>query len=1125
MVAQQDFWRKTMRRKKTIVKRSKRSRLLVGAALVMGAATFLSWLSAWRAQGVNATIVGTVKDASGAVMPNVNVTVRNDATNIAHTSTSNGLGDYFVGALIPGGYTISAESQGFKTAVITGITLQVNQTARIDITMQPGAVAQRVQVTGLAPVINTENPEIGAVIEQNRILDLPLNGRNFMELTTLTAGINEGNGSTQKYYASGFAPAAAGQPATENNYTLDGADNKSRYFNIYSVAPSVDAVQEFKIQIGQYSAEFGTGGGAVINVATKSGSNELHGSAFEFLRNQIFDARNFFARNQAGPTGQDIPDTARSPLRRNQFGGSVGGPVIKNKVFFFGNYDGTRYRAPGTAVATVPTDAEKGGDLSAFGKTLTNPFTGLPFTGGIIPASQTSPISTKVLAYYPEPTSSALVGNYVRSFSNQINQDSFLARVDYSLSEKNALMIRYGYQNFSQIYPGTFPLVGGSQNPERFQNGAMTLTSSITPHFLNEFRFGYNRWNNFSEGQNRGKPIDQELGIKLYTSEPFDQGFPGGISFGNSTISGVGESDPFLVLTNTFQFYDGVTWIHGAHTVKAGASMMRNRGITDCVVHGNGVYSFSGQYTGDGFADFLLGYPNSYLVSTSPSARIHVFQTQMAYYVLDDWKVTPKLTLNAGLRYEWEQYPWDTTGASAIFDPTLRGPTGVVGGLRYPKQNKTAEPFYTQVRPDLPFGFLNRKSALLSDKNNFAPRFGFAYRPFDNTRTVIRGGYGWFYASPQNNNIEGNLDFTVPTYVTPSWFGNPTVPNLTWNGIPGVAPADLVKSLTFSGLTGPETQFVNGYTQQYSLGVAREVAHNTSIEVQYVGSKSTHLEEYYDYNWTQPSPLPLVPRLPYPSWGRLDGFSSGGNATYNALLVSAERRFAEGLSFHAAYTYGKALGSRGARSYYGNQSQVQDPGNLKAEYGPTGDDVTHRFVLSYVYELPFGPGKLFGGSVGGVAGKVVGGWRLAGITTLRTGFALLGPLVSGANCNSSNCNYCRPDLIGNPMLPSTGVDTPRFNARAFDWPLNPAHPLENPRFGNSQPNLLRGNYQNAWDMALLKDTKFRERYNLEFRFEMFNFPNHANFSDPCIAVDSGTFGRTFGASDGRDIQFALKLYW
>ena len=320
-------------------------KLVVGVALIVGVtASMAAWVSSLRAQEVNATVVGTVRDASGSVIPKVNVSVRNVATNITHTTASNSVGDYTVGSLIPGEYSITAEFQGFKTEVFTGIVLEVNQTARIDITMQPGMVAQHVEVTGLAPVINTENPEIGAVIEENRVLDLPLNGRNFMELTTLTAGINEGNVSTQKTYA-GFAPSAAGQPATENNYTLDGADNKSRYFNVYSVAPSVDAVQEFKIQIGQYSAEFGTGGGAVINVATKSGTNQFHGTGFEFVRNQIFDARNFFSRNQINPnTGLDIPDTARSPLRRNQFGGSAGGPVIKNKVFFFGNYDGTRYR-------------------------------------------------------------------------------------------------------------------------------------------------------------------------------------------------------------------------------------------------------------------------------------------------------------------------------------------------------------------------------------------------------------------------------------------------------------------------------------------------------------------------------------------------------------------------------------------------------------------------------------------------------------------------------------------------------------------------------------------------------------------------------------------------------------
>jgi len=802
-----------MRRKRTMRKGPK---VWAGVALMVGAGALLASVSAWRAQEVAATLVGTVKDSSGASIPNAKVTVTNVATNIAHTTTTNPAGDYSVGALNPGQYTVSAEYEGFKTEIIRGIVLQVNQTARLDLTLQPGQLLQTVEVTGAAPVINTENSEIGSAMDQNRILEIPLNGRNFMQLTTLAAGVNEGQASTQKTYSGGFAPVAAGQPSTENNYTLDGADNKSRYFNIYSVAPSVDAIQEFRLQVGQYSAEFGSGAGAVVNVATRSGTNDIHGTAFEFVRNQVFDARNFFA-------------TDRAPLRRNQFGASLGGPIKKDKAFFFVNYDGTRNRAPGTAVATVPTDAEKSGNLSAFGETLKNPITGTPFSGGVIPSNLLSPISTGILAYYPEPTSSASTGNFRRSFSNSIDINSGLGRVDYTLSPKHNLMGRYAIQDFSQTYPGTFLLVGGSSNPERYQNGAIALTSNLTPNFLNEFRVAYNRWNNYYVGQNAGKPIAQNLGLMFHASTPSDYGFPESVGIYTSTISGIGEGYPFLVVTNGFQWYDGLTRTHGRHTLKAGADIKRNRAITDCSVHANGVYSFTGQYSGDGFADFLLGYPGAIVATLSPTARIHAFQTQQAYYFLDDWKVSPKLTLNAGLRYELEQYPWDAEGASAIFDPTLRGPTGVVGGLRYPQQNKSAQPFYTQERPDLPFGFFNRKSGLFSDKNNFSPRFGFAYRPFANTKTVVRGGYGWFYSSPQNINIEGNLDFSPPTYVTPSFYGNPTVPNLTWNGIPGVPPTSFVQSLTFGALTGPETQFLNGYTQQYSLSVGRELSPNTSV--------------------------------------------------------------------------------------------------------------------------------------------------------------------------------------------------------------------------------------------------------------------------------------------------------
>ncbi|MBM3801964.1 MAG: TonB-dependent receptor [Acidimicrobiia bacterium] len=1064
------------------------------------------------AQVSTATLTGLVRDPSGAVMPNVKVTVTNVETNISREVQTNETGTYRIAALNPGNYTVEAELAGFKKAVLPGIVLQVNQQGRIDITLEVGEVTETITVEGAAPIIDTESPMIGGVVDETKVIGLPLNGRNFMELTTLTGGINEGGNYTSKNFLNkGFAPAAAGAPATENNYQLDGADNKEEFFHSYNVAPSVDAVQEFRIQIGQYSAEFGAGGGAVINVVTKSGTNEFHGAAWEFIRNDVFDARNFF-----------LPATTKkAPLRRNQFGVAGGGPIFKDRTFVFGNYDGTRIRQGVFRSAVVPTAAERAGDFSGFSRVIRDPQTGRPFPGNIIPANRIDKISAGLVKYYPLPNNpSNPRQNFIANASLVDDLDSFLVRFDHRVSDKHNFMARYAVQDIfrSSPSPQGYPLVGGQLTPQRFQNLVGGLTSTLSPNVLNEFRMSYGRTVHRLRGQNTGNPIAADLGIPYALRDNFNSGMTN-ISLNGTTFSGLGEGTPWYLTVNSFQWYDGVTWTRGKHNIKFGGDFRRNVAPVNFATRLNNSYIFNGQFSGDAFADFLLGLQAESWLALKANDPAKFTRHQLAYYVLDDWKVSPKLTLNVGLRYEYAQVPVEASGFTPTFNPRLGNG---VGGLMYPKQNTTAKAFFEQVRPDLPFGFLDRRSMFTSDKNNYAPRFGFAYRPFSTDRTVVRGGYGIFFSNSQLMNLVQNSTTAPPGQLWPTIVSDTRTPTVNWGGVIGVEPINALRSLALGMLTGFENNWKDGLTQQWSLSIGQELSHNFVVEAQYLGSKSDNLETLIDYNTAPPAPGALVSRVPFPKWGRLSGFSSGAAANYNAVLLSAERRFANDLSFKGAYTFGKALGFKNGRISGGNVSFPQDPNNLGLENGHSSDDISNRFTFNYIWQLPFGTGKRFGNAWGGAANKIIGGWSFSGIVTFRDGFYLT-PGIPRNNCNHSVNNSCRADVVSGFFLGGNGVNSPRWDRSKFDWPTRTGAA---PRYGNAGVNILKGNGINNWDLAVLKDTQITERFRAQFRAEFFNAWNHASFANPIADPTNPNFGRTFSTIlDPRDIQFGLKFYW
>ncbi|PYV08354.1 MAG: hypothetical protein DMG07_26080 [Acidobacteria bacterium] len=691
-----------------------------------------------------------------------------------------------------------------------------------------------------------------------------------------------------------------------------------------------------------------------MNILTRSGSNLFHGNAFEFIRNDALDARNFFALQNP-------------PFKRNQFGGSLGGPIVRDRTFFFANYEGTRIRQGITLTGVVPTAPQRTGNLSGFGKTLRDPINGGSFANGVIPDTRIDPISRRLLDYWPLPNNPGGLQNWIVSPSSRFDTDRAQVRIDHNLNNMHTLYGRYSFEDARSYTPGPFSeatKVGGAFDNPNYQNATLKLTSILNPGLINEFQVSYNK-TQFQDlkGQNLGNPIARSSGLKTLI-QPEDssfEGFPENVGLSRTSVSGIGETQPSLNIPRDFGFGDKVNWTRGKHNFRFGGDLAVIRVRAAGGGHNNGNYTFNGTLTGDGFADFLLGWPSSFLNNIGPN-RIQRYERLIsAVFFVDDWKVNSRLTINWGVRYELETVPKERNGNVSIFDPTLIGPTGVRGGLAFPSQNSIAKSFFTDVRPDLPFKILDRETNFIGDHNNVAPRFGFGYRPFGGTKTVVRGGYGWYYSSPNVIQTLANIFSAPPGQLWPTAATDPNSPTLGWNSVSGISkPEELFKVLTFGLLTGSESHLLNGYTQQFSLTIDHELRPDLVLDMGYMGSKSTHLETSFDENYAPPSATPLRNKVPYPAWGRVSGWHNGSDATYHGLMTSAEKRFGKGLAFKGAWTWSHGMASRGARARSDRLGFAQNPGNLNAERGPVGNDARHRFVGYWVYELPFGPGKAVG---------------------------------------------------------------------------------------------------------------------------------------------------------------------
>jgi hypothetical protein len=1079
-----------------------------------------------NAQVTTADLVGTIKDNSGAVVRGVKITLTNDATGVSRSVTTDDDGNYIFTSLQPGRYAITAEASGFRKVERTGVELQVNQRARIDLDLQVGQVGETVQITGAPPLLESQSSVLGSVIQERQVQDLPLNGRNFVQLAILSPGVSGASYGMRGTIMSGTRPDDL-RPGTElfvngnressNNYLYDGIDNNDRLTLAIVVRPAVEAIKEFKIQTNLFSAEQGRNPGGQVNVVTKSGGNDIHGAAYEFLRNNALDANNFFS-NRAGQK--------KPPFRQNQFGGAIGGPIIKNKTFYFGDYDGFRQRLGRVFVNTVPTVRMRQGDFGEITAGIFDPattvqsgtsFTRQQFPNNRIPQNRWDPVTAKLINAYPLPTTSGLVNNLVTSPTRRQDWDQYDVRVDHNHSERNTFFARHSWSKTATTNPFTFPAVQlpglskavGLGNEDTFagtstlraHHAVLNWVSVLSPRMVLDLRAGYARFQlDFTQAD--VEPGDQ-LGIKLGVPNANQQDQQDAIPiFSPANFTGIGHSRslPILRRENTYQYVGNLTFTGSAHTIKTGLDV-RRRHLTEYQTNrGNGRFNFSPNITnnpannagGNSMASFLLGAPGlieqDYLL-----AWVGIRGTEYSAYVADDWRASQKLTLNLGLRYELDTPYNEVANRWANFDP--RTATVLVAGRNG----------------------VGKSAGVNTFKKGFAPRFGFAYQVAD--KTVVRGGAGIFWNTAGHGGNALRLQRHVPFGPIYSFSpGNFFVTRRVSDGFPTIPPLNLALADTPSGsVIGVDPNYQPGYAEQFNLTVEHELPSSLLLKASYVANLGRHLDTSFNLNQAVPGAGAVNSRRPFfavrPTLADVTWAVSDGLAAYHAFQFSAEKRLTQGLSGLLSYTWGHSIDTVGQSFGGGAEGPLpQDPRNRRADRGNSPFDIRHRLTIAWNYALPFGKGRKWL-SGGGPAEYALGGWQANGINTFQTGL----PFTPTANTSPLNTGTgSRPDRIGDGTLSNRTVDR-WFDTAAFATPAQFT-------YGNSGRNILYGPGRVNFDFSLFKEFRILEGLKLQFRTEFFNLFNTPQFDLPNAAIGAGNAGTiTSIVGTPRQIQFGLKL--
>ncbi len=1169
-----------------------------------------STVSAW-AQQAQGSLTGTLSDASGAVIPGVTVSALEQDTGFRRSAVTSDDGTYLIPLLPPGRYIVSAQKEGFEKFNQGPFVLAVDQHLKVDIQMKVGVQTTVVHVEASPPILDTQTNSVGTTIERERVADIPVNGRNFLQYTLLSPGVAPGTSGSENSTRGG-AINVNGLRETMNSFWLDGLNDTSVAVGTYAVTPPIDSVQEFRMETGLYDARFGTNAGSQVNVVTKSGTNKFHGSAYNYLRNDKLDAPNFF-------------DPVVPPFKRNQFGATVGGPITapgiyngKDHSFFFFAYEGLRERRGLFLQGRVPTLAERMGDFSDVAPgagcpvsnllldplvlvnpkaPLTVPKNNLANLLPLIKASGPDPVGAAFVNLYPLPNiSGAACGqaNRIDQGDRSIDTDSYATRVDHRWGSGDSLFARYNITSDREFRPfnNDSSLLGFGINVHNVNHMAgLDWTHVLSSRMFNEAKIGYNRWTEHLDNQDEGNPFAKQLGIvNVVRNDPRLIGVPR-INFAGYDVLGSQTNNPQGGAVNTFEFADTVSQIHGKHSLAYGFDIRpikRGNFTRNFTIRGQ--YDFSGVTTGglvlgalqqslpaaqfaliagqlsaacpsgsctfgNGVADALLGIPqdwiNGFVVNISGTA------TNVDFFGTDTWKLRPDFTLNIGVRYESNTLVTDKNDHFSNFD-FASTTCGFAGSLLVAGRNgATVE--CPQLIPALgvltyvsagkkQLGSTSENRALqFPDRDNIAPRIGFAWQPFHDTKTVLRGGYGVFYdqtfgdvyfqraSNPPFVQVSaGRIDKALPALLPAIASGQlPLASGALIDNAFALAAAPL-----FPVISPFQIDFQDSFIQEWSFDIQRELRGSWLLDVGYVGTRGLRLPRKTDPN--QPSLSAGLARR-YPAFDQNFVYTeSSGSSIYHALQVKAERHFSRGLALLAAYTYSHSIDTN---STFGstdlNANAPQNSYDLAAEKAASDFDFRHRFSLSYVYNLPFG--NTTWKSQSSAVNYAISGWELAGILTAQTGSAFTPAIGGNVSCTGENTNFGsvsdRPNLVGS-VYPSNQTANQWVLPSAFRDPRVQANgSLASCAFGNAGRNILRGPGLADWDFSILRRFRLKESAALEFRAEMFNIFNRANFSIPERDRSSGSFGRIFntvqplaglasgGPGDPREIQFALRLTW
>ena len=1083
------------------------------------------------AQVESGRIVGTVYDQNKAVIPSAAVTVTNVATNTSQRATTSSGGEYVITPVDPGVYNISVTAPGFKNLVRTSVDIQVGQIAREDFSLPVGESSTTVEVTGEAPLLNADNATVGQVITNKQIVNLPLNGRGFYQLAQLTPGaalLPPTGNSVAIRPESIDGNTISGIRGSALSFLLDGVDVSEQHQGGTFIQTSIDALQEFSVQQNPYSAEFNRGGG-FFNATTKSGTNQFHGDLFEFLRNDALDARNYFA-------------IQREPLKRNQFGGTFGGPLSvphvysgKDRTFFFGSYEGQRLRAGIVENSVVPSAAERAGDFSAAGlNKIYDPLTTTggaaptrtQFPGNVIPGDRLSSQAIYLNKYIPLANTGS--GTYSYNPSQAVDLDQFTLRFDAQLNSSNRLFARWSFDNNREQDPNSAPALGYAPLHSQGEDIALGLTTNFGSNKVSEFRahylFSRIRLGAFLQGQD----INMAAGVADFeqTLRPGTGGsFPDYSWSGYSGISGSAfDQRPKGQNRKAFEPTYNFTIIKGKSTLKVGVLARFYQWIGYDSEQYVGVWTMSGintqnpagtAGTGDAFADWMLGYP----ASVQRAYPANFFGGQNAYYQFfgqDDYRISERLTVNVGLRYEYTPWLNPYKNQMGTFDPSLSKPIIVSGhSSTVDLSSQYAAPVAFQH-----FGYLIQTTSdagipyniTHTDTKQFAPRVGLAYRPFGEG-TVFRAGYGIFYEPENGNRDNYNM---LPYKLAETAFNTAnTVPTRTLGDF--FLGQALGSSTTQPTISPSPVHLTMGYDQHWSAGVQQQLSKTSVFELGYVANHGVHLQGSQDLNDPPAGAGAVAARRPYPIFGAITLFSSEIGDTYNSLQAKVSGRVGNGLTYLAAYTWSKFL--------QGNPSPALG-GNNGYEKSISQFNIPQNFAFSMSYELPFGTGKRYMTHAGRLENAVLGGWQVQNITVLRSGLPYT-PIISRDVANTGVGSQ-RPIQVGNPKL-SHPTLAAWFNQKAFALPAQYT-------YGTSRAFILQGDMYRQYDVSLFKNFQLTESTSMQFRSEFFNLPNVTSFNPPSLAanstaapsaaIDTSTGAKILSTSTNpRQIQFALKLYF